>query len=203
VLRAPFSGIIAERAVEVGGMVVPGMPVGILLDDSTLRARVELDPQVALDLRAGAEVSVEAYARPGDRFEGRVLSVGAALDPMSRRLPIEVEILDPERRLRAGLLARFTVSLDAPRARVFVVPDAVFERGERSYVYVVQEGRVQRRAVELGVLHNGHREILRGLQAGEPVVVAGQARLTDRARVRIVPPHTDTDAAQHARSTHP
>ncbi len=187
VLRAPFSGVIVSRQVEVGEYVAPGSPVAVLMDVSSLQAEVLLDPRDALDVRPGARVTARVFARPDERFEGEVLRVGEAIDAQTRRLPVEVEIRDPGRRLRPGLVARYEVEVGEPRAVLTVDADSSFERFEATQVYVVDDQSVaHRRSVTLGSIRGGRAEVIEGLEEGDRVVVEGQDRVLDAEPVRVI-----------------
>jgi len=194
VLRAPFGGAVIERRVELGEYVMPGSPIGELMDASHLRAEVLLDPREALDVTPGASVRAQVFARPGEVFAGEVLRVGEAVDRRTRRLPVEVEIRDPEGRLRPGLVARFEVATGAPREVLTVDADAAFERFEVLQVYVVDgEGVAHRRAVSLGPVEDARAEVLEGLAAGDRVVVEGQDRVLDGEAVTVVEPDAPSE----------
>jgi len=187
VLRAPFSGTIVERHVEVGEYLAPGTAVALLMDTTSLRADVLLDPRESLDVRPGAAVAARVFARPDERFEGVVLRVGEAVDSPTRRLPVEVEINDPERRLRPGLVARFEVVTGESVEMLSVDSDAVFERFELTQVFVVDgQGVAHRRTVTLGAVRGGRAQVLEGLEAGERVVAQGQDRVLDGQPVRAI-----------------
>ncbi|MCA9606706.1 MAG: efflux RND transporter periplasmic adaptor subunit [Myxococcales bacterium] len=189
VLRAPFAGTIVERRVELGEYLGPGTPVAILMDTSALRADVLLDPREALDVEAGAVVTARVFARPDERFTGEVIRVGEAIDAQTRRLPVEVEILDPDHRLRPGLVARFEVVVGAPRTVATVDADCAFERFEQTQVYVVDAEQVaHRQTVRLGEVEDGRAEVIEGLAPGDRVVAEGQDRVLDGQPVRVVEP---------------
>lgn len=187
VVRAPFAGVVAERFVEVGELASPGAPVLRLVDVSHLVATVLLDPRDALDLRPGAPASVEAHAREGERFAAIVERVGEVVDPRTRRLPVEVRIEDPERRLRPGLAARVRVETGASVATILLPSSAVFERYGQAQVYVVDgEGIARRRTVQRGRARDGHIEVREGLSAGDRVVVGGVERVVHERPVLVV-----------------
>ncbi|MBX3269142.1 MAG: efflux RND transporter periplasmic adaptor subunit [Sandaracinaceae bacterium] len=189
VLRAPFGGTIIERRVEMGEYLGPGSPVAVLMDTSALRARVLLDPREALDVRPGAAVSARVFARPDEQFDGEVLRVGEAVDSATRRLPVEVEVRDPSRRVRPGLVARFEVVVGEPASVLTIDADCPFVRFELTQVYVVDaEGVAHRRAVTLGAVRDGRVAVLTGLNAGDRVVREGQDRVLDGQPVRVVEP---------------
>lgn len=186
VLRAPFSGTAVEKRVEVGEYVAPGTPIALLADVAHLEARLLLDPRRALDVAVGAAVDIRVHARPEERFVGHVLRVSEVVDGRTRRLPVEVAVLDPDHRLRPGLVARFTVETGEPRSAVTVSASAIFERFARQQVYVVEGGVAHRRAVELGRVGARRAEVVSGLRQGESVVVAGLDRVVDGRSVNVV-----------------
>ena len=187
VIRAPFSGTVVERDVEVGEFVAPGNALVTVADTSVLKARALLDPREALDLEIGANAFAEAFARPGEVFTGRVVRVGDVIDPDTRRLPVEIELHDTKGRLRPGLVARFSVETGTPERSVMLPLRAVFERFGREHVYVIEDGIAHRREVVLGPVREGRAEIREGLLEGELVITKGVTRVVDGAPVRRVP----------------
>lgn len=191
-LRAPFAGTIAETFVEEGELASPGAPVALLVDTSGLEARVLLDPRLALDVPIGARATIEASARPGESFEGEVLRVGEVIDARTRRLPIEVAIRDPDKRLRPGLVGRVTVETGEPRDVLLVRGTAIFERYGQSHAFVVDaDDLAQRRVIELGPAYGDRFEVTSGLEAGDRIVVGGLDRVVHERRVNVVEPSDD------------
>ncbi|MEM7135156.1 MAG: efflux RND transporter periplasmic adaptor subunit [Myxococcota bacterium] len=187
VIRAPFSGTIVERHVELGEYLAPGNDLVRIADTSVLKARVLLDPREALGLSVGAKAIVEAFARPGERFAGRVVRVGKVIDPDTRRLPADVELDDTEGRLLPGLVGRFWIATGPPQPWVTLPRRAIFERFGRRHVYVIEDGIARRREVSLGAQRDGRAQIRDGVRAGEWVVTDGMMRVVDGAPIRRVP----------------
>lgn len=187
VVRAPFSGTVVERAIEVGEWVAPGSPLLTLADTSRLKSRVLLDPREALDVTVGSKVEVSAFARPGEKFSGRVVRVGDVINPRTRRLPVEIEIDDTTDRLRPGLVARFIVDTGDPKLTLRVPLEGVFERFGRQHVYVIENQIARRQEVVIGSVRGGFAEITKGLNAGDTVVIKGVTRVVDASKVLVVP----------------
>ncbi len=187
IVRAPFSGTVVERAVELGEYLAPGSPLLTLADTSSLKARVLLDPREALDVKVGARATVAAFARPGEQFTGTVVRVGEVIDPRTRRLPVEIELDEHGGRLRPGLVARFSVQTGPPRSVLRVPLAGVFERFGSQHVYVVEDGIAYRRAIALGPVGAGFAEVVDGLKPGEVVISEGVTRVVDESKVRVVP----------------
>ena len=168
-----------------------------MADTSALKARVLLDPREVLGLQPGANVSVEAFARPNELFAGEVTRVGDVIDPDTRRLPAEIELADPKGRLLPGLVARFSVET-GPATKAITLPRrAVFERFGREHVYVIEDGIARRREVTIGPVREGRAEVHDGVLHGEWVIVDGVSRVVDGTPVRQMPverPHAAEEA---------
>ncbi len=187
VVRAPFGGTVVERGIEVGEWVSPGSPLLTVADTSRLKARVLLDPREALDVEIGSAVSVSVFARPEETFVGRVVRVGEVVDPATRRLPVEIEVDDPEHRIRPGLVGRFIVDSGAPREALRIPIEAVFQRFGSDHAYVIEDGIANRRIVTVGGVRDGLAEVRSGLAPGDLVVTRGVERVVDGSLVRVVP----------------
>ena len=118
-------------------------------------------------------------------FDGDVLRLAPALDPITRTLRAEVAVDNSDRMLRPGMFVEVTLIAER-RAEVIVVPrEAVTERGGRKVVFVLRGQKVNRREVVLGLGDDEIVEIRQGVEAGERVVVRGLETLTDDMRVSI------------------
>ncbi|NND27060.1 MAG: efflux RND transporter periplasmic adaptor subunit [Myxococcales bacterium] len=187
VLRAPFSGTVVDRMVELGEYLAPGAPMLSLADTSILKARVLLDPREAIDVTVGAQATIFVYARPDEVFTAKVVRVAEVIDPRTRRLPVEMELDEHGGRLRPGLVAKFEVVTGEPKLEIRVPLDGVFERFGSQHVYVIEDGIARRRAVELGSVGAGFAQIVQGVELGETVVIKGVTRVVDGSKVQIVP----------------
>ncbi|TVP42497.1 MAG: efflux RND transporter periplasmic adaptor subunit [Gemmatimonadales bacterium] len=188
VVRAPASGVVTARFVEVGEGVASGDVLFHLADLSLLVIRVGVSDVDAPQLSEGAPVDVRIDASPGRSWEAEIRRVFPSADPDSRLVPVEVALTDPEHRvLRPGSLARLRISVD-PRAGVLAVPNEALlaSTPDDPFLYVIDgEGRLQRRAVVPGVSRRDWTEILEGLDEGERVVGSNPAVLAEGQRVQV------------------
>ena len=184
-LRAPWSGRIAARHVEIGSFVALGTPLFELVDASRVKVRAPARSADVQYLVVGREVEVTLDALPGERFRARIERLGAELDPDSRTLEIEAELPNPDGRLRPGMLAR----VELPRREIadaLVVPMAcLVDLGGTKAVWTVEGGVARRRAVELGPVL-GEEVVVLGLNPGDRVVVEGQHAIGEGQRVEEI-----------------
>lgn len=180
-IRAPIGGVLEERLVEVGSMVVPGAPVARVLDVDTVKVVGGVPERYSADVAAGVEVTVTIDRLGGRRFTGAVDYVSAAVDPSNRTFTVEIEVPNPGLPIKPGMVA----DVEIARAQVsdaLVVPrHAVLRRegGYQVYVAVPRDGgwRAEARSVVPGITRGDEVAIDAGLEAGERVVVVGQQRV--------------------------
>ena len=180
---APWAGTVAARRVEVGDYAVPGQPVVELLDTRRLKVRAPAPAQEVPYLRLGltAEIRLDVY--PGEVFRGEVSFLAAELDPAARTLDVEVEIANPDGRLRPGMYAHLEIPRRTLEQAVLIPLAAVVELEEQSVVYVVEDERAVQRVVELGTVFGDEVVVASGLAAGERLIVEGQRLVSPRQRV--------------------
>ncbi len=182
-VAAPWPGTVALRRVEAGDYVVPGQPVVELLEVRRLKVRAPAPASDVPYLRRGlgAEVRLDVY--PGEVFRGEITCLAAELDPAARTLDVEVEIANPDRRLRPGMYARIELPRRTLSGAVLVPLAAVVELETSKVVYVVEDQRAVQRPVELGMVLGGEVVIARGLEPGERLIVEGQRQVSPGQRV--------------------
>lgn len=174
-LAAPLAGVVVERNSNPGAEVrtdVQGPPLFTISDPATLWATIDLDETQLALVRPGQVLGLSAAAWPDRTFEAKVLSVGAAVDPASRTVKLRAQVDNPERLLKAEMFV--TARLANPSGLPLVPSDAVFLRGERQAVFVaLGKGRYERREVQLRAAGPERWAVVKGLAAGEKVVVGG------------------------------
>lgn len=183
-IRAPWSGRVTEKHAEVGDYVLPGQPVVELVDVSRVKVEAPAPASDVPYLETGVPATVVVDALPGETFEGRVTRLAAELDPGARTLEVEVEIPNPEGKLKPGMLARMEIPRRTLEDALLVPLEAVVDLGERRVVYVVEEGVARRRTVELGPVVGERVVVASGLSPGDRVIVEGTASVAGGQRVR-------------------
>ena len=188
-LTSPISGIIARRAIEVGATVAPGQPVFTIVDLDPVRVRVGVPEGDVGHVTEGAAATVRIPALDASAA-GRVSLIGVAADAATRSYTVEIKVPNPARRLRAGMVAEATIQTGQKVSAIMVPAAAVLHDGGvngTTIVFVVDsEGaRVHARRVTTGLARGDSLEITSGVAAGDQVVVAGQQRVREGARVQL------------------
>jgi membrane fusion protein, heavy metal efflux system len=183
VVPSPIDGRVTARNAAPGLFVQPGnapAPYTVAnIDTMWMLANVAEDDSPAFSVGQSERVRIAAF--PGRVFEGRVTTIGATVDPNTRRVLVRSEIKDPQHQLRAGMFANFTIEIGAPERSAAVPLDGVVREGDGTQtVWVTSDRRrFTRRTVKIGQQRDGYRQILNGVKVGELVATDGAIFLSN------------------------
>jgi RND family efflux transporter MFP subunit len=198
-LKAPFDGVVTAAALEVGQLVSPQTAGFVLADLTSVKAEFGVSDIMLKDLELGAALSIATQSIPGVQFRGRISRISPVADPKSRVFEVELTILNPDGRLKPGMIAALQVGegagagaaapvVPAVRLSAIVRPPGETE-GYAVYVVAEEAGRpvARVRKVGLGEALGNSIGVTSGLKVGERVIVTGATLVTDGEPVRIVP----------------
>lgn len=181
VIKAPFSGVIAERLVEPGEYVMAHSPIARLVDLNTLRLVVNVPETEVGKLAVGQGVEFTTGAFAGRTFTGTLKFLSAAVREAPRDLVIEAEVENKDGSLRPGFFCDARIRLREEKA-VVVPVEALRIEGNRRRVFVIGADRsLQERLVEVGDSREGFIEIRRGVAAGESLLLSPGSEAADGA----------------------
>ncbi len=184
-LTAPIGGVIAELGAREGMTVAAGAPLFRINGLGTVWVNAEVPEAMAAQVRPGATVHVRTPAFPGETFNGRVSAILPEVNPGTRTLKARIEVANPRGRLVPGMFATVGFAPSAARQALLVPSEAVIQTGTRSVVMLAQEGgHFSPVDVQTGMEANGQVEILKGLEAGQKVVVSGQFLIDSEASLK-------------------
>jgi len=207
VITAPFAGALRDFRVEAGEYLRPGERIAELLDVHALRVRVSLTDRQIVSILPGVEANLEADARPGEAFTGRVISIAGAADSTSRKFPVLVEVENDAGRLLPGMVARVDLSLGETRRSMTVPLDAVIKEFGLQYVFVVEEtpqgwAAIKRRIDAHAIpFRPTELEVAAGLAEGEQIAISAVRQL--RSGMAVRPLVGGDDGAHAIRKTEP
>ena len=185
-IRAPISGIVANRQVKIGNLVRELDAVFDIEDFDPLLAVIFV-PETQLNIiRAGQPVDIEVDAYRGQVFEGEVDRIAPVIDPATGTFKVTVAVTDEQQRLRPGLFGRVRIVYDQRQAVPLVPAKAVISEDSERWVFVVREGKAHRTKVELGLSGQDSFEVISGLELGDRVVVSGQNSLREGNAVAVI-----------------
>ncbi|MBZ2188805.1 efflux RND transporter periplasmic adaptor subunit [Alcanivorax sp. JB21] len=204
-IRAPFSGQLGIRQVDLGEYLSPGTPVVSLQQLDPVYIEFSLPEQrlASIQLEMDIEATVDAW--PGERFSGQITAMEPGINPGTRNFTIQATLDNPDNKLRAGMFARVNIDLGDAEALLAIPQTAVSYNPYGNAVFVVIEGEadengepsltVSRRFVRTGRTLGDMVAITEGLEAGDRVATSGLLKLSNNASVIIsdeAAPQADT-----------
>jgi membrane fusion protein (multidrug efflux system) len=183
-VRAPLTGIVAERLVSVGDYVTRGARVATVVRIDPLRVELTIPEQHVSLVKVGQQVRLTVDAYPGEEFAATVKFVSPSLRSDQRALTVEAIAANGDGRLKPGFFA--TALLRQPNAApALLVPATAVETiAGTSRVYAVKDNRIEERIVTLGEKIDAQVEITSGVAKGEIVASEPKGRLSDGQQVR-------------------
>ena len=176
-LTSPIGGTVVDRHVSVGQAVSRGTELMTVMNLSSVVIEAQLPESHATHVIAGQRFVARLPGLPDRPFEGRVESVGNAVDPEKRTVPVRARLLNAGAILKHEMAVEVRISTGARKDGLLVPASALVEDEGIKVVYVKEGNRYERRPVTVGTISYQQAEILTGIEAGEEVVTAGAYQL--------------------------
>jgi RND family efflux transporter MFP subunit len=182
VLRAPFSGEVAERYVDPGAYARPGTPIVSVVDRNRIRICADAPESdfTVVALGTPVEISIEAT---GQKIQATVSRRAPSADDNTRTVHFEVDVPNADHVLPAGSTARISIDVGQPQPATEVPLRAATVRGDKATLFVVEGDVAKQEIVPVLGEAGGTLYLAPKLAAGKAVVVEGRALLDDGDKV--------------------
>lgn len=206
VLRAPFSGRLGIRAVDLGEYLAAGTTVVSLQSLDPIYVDFHLPQQDLARIKVGQAVDAAVDTWPGRRFVGKISAISPEVDTGSRNVTVRAELANPEHALLPGMFATLEIESGAPERRITLPQTAIAYNSYGDTIFTVvkeaggpgKEGLVARQSfVTLGAARGDQVAVLAGVKEGDVVVSTGQMKLRNGSPVLI------NNKVQPLESAHP
>ncbi len=187
-IRAPFSGTITRRFVDVGAVLTANVSTMFtLMDMDTVKLIVMVPEKDVPSVYKVRRASVMVDALAGEEFDGRVTRFSEALDLATRTMAIEIRVPNPRQEIKPGMFATVRLTL-AQHDNALTIPlDCILRDGNGKYVYIVDGQTARQVRIQTGVEETARAEVLSGLTGTESIIVAGQQYVRNGGPVSIQP----------------
>lgn len=188
---SPLTGRVSDRKVQTGEAVSVGAVILTVVDSRHLELNGQVPVEQAAAVREGQPVEFTLNSDPGRTLRGTVSRVDPVADPSTRQVGVTLRLPNENGALIGGLYATGRVLTGVTRIAVAVPSAAVRTAGTESFVWVVKDGKAERRVITVGERDdaNGRVAVSAGLTAGEQVVVVpGEIEEGARVVVRAATP---------------
>jgi HlyD family secretion protein len=171
-LRAPFAGVVTKRSVDTGHFVQPAgasknEALFTVVRTDVVRVPVDVPESDAALVTKGAKAKVSVPALRGAEFSGAVKRTSEALDPGSRTLRVEIDLPNPERKLRPGQYVYVWITAEMPPA--WVLPaNAVVKQADQTVCFLYRDGKAVRLPIQPGRTDGTWTEVFKKQRVGSP-----------------------------------
>jgi membrane fusion protein (multidrug efflux system) len=193
-IRAPFSGILGIRQVNVGQYLSAGDPVVNLQSLNPIYVQFGVPQQETGQVRVGRTVRIATDGMPGVEFSGRVTALDSIVDPATRNVQVQATLANPDGKLRPGMFVQTEVNLGASQTVVSLPASAISYAPFGDSVFVVADFKdsngktykgVRQQFVKLGGSRGDQVAVVSGVHSGDEIVTSGVFKLRNGAAVII------------------
>jgi len=185
-IKAPISGIVAERLVYDGNLVTTSTKLFTITDPTEKICKVWVPERDLLQMKVGQKAYVSSDISLQDRFTGWIKRISPIVDRSTGTCKVTVGVKDPNNKLLSGMFVRTEIIIDTHKDAVLVPKNALFYENDLEWIYAVQDTIAVKRRVQIGFSNGSQFEAISGVEPGEQVVVVGQTTLKDSVGIRVV-----------------
>jgi len=172
-VHSPIDGVVVSHNVSVGDTVQVGQPLFVVADLGSVWADLSLNETQLSQVMPGASVVLVTQAYPQRRFEGELLSLGAAVDEATRTVAARALVNNPEGLLKPGMFAQAEIAVGSSTEVLAVPAAAVLQLEGKPTVFKVEDGKFHPEVIEVGPRHGDYVEVKAGLAVGDEIAVEG------------------------------
>lgn len=186
-LYAPFSGYIAEKAVEAGTNVVAGMPVVKLVKIDQVKVKINVPEEEIAHISKGQPLKVSVAALGNRAYEAQVTEKGVSADALSRSYEVKAVVNNPRHELLPGMIAEVEVASGTSEGGNvgYMLPAEIvqIDADNRLFVWTVVDGKAQKTYITTGENIGDRIAIASGLKQGDKVICEGQQKVSNGTKV--------------------
>ena len=182
---APFDGMLGIRKISVGSLLTPTTVITTIDDIKKIKVDFSVPEKYLSLIDTNCKISATSIAVPGKQFFGNVQAISPRISPISRSISVRGIIENEKYLLRPGMMLNVTIQMQ-DRDAVMIPEAAIFNVGEKHFVYVLGEGNtVKQTEIEIGQRQKSLVEVTNGLKKEDIIVTDGIVKISDGDVVNI------------------
>lgn len=185
VIRAPISGVVDSRNLEVGELATPGRELMDLVDIDRVKIVAGVPERQLKHVTYGTRATLTFPAYPDVTLEADVSYIGTTLDPDSRTVPVEITLDNPTRRLKPEMAVTIRVVRDNIPAAIVIPQDAVIDTDQGRIVFLADRNVARSVPVVLGSTSGDQVLVTNGLATGDTLIVVGHRNLVNGEVIQV------------------
>jgi RND family efflux transporter MFP subunit len=179
VIKAPISGTITQRFLDKGGMASTTKPFVNIVNMDVVKITAKVPERELGSIKQGQKAIVKPDAYPDEEFTGKLVNISPIIDRTSQTCDIEVEVSNPDQRLKPGMFTRVELTVSENKVALVIPSDSFIKEGDKTYVFVADNGKAVKKVITVGISDGVKTEVISGLNPGEQLIIAGQSTLKD------------------------
>lgn len=188
-IRAPFSGALGIRKVNLGEYVAPGAPLVSLQSKAPIFLNFSLAERYLSQLNLEQAVVAQVDSYPEQKFSGEITAISPEISGSTRTLTVQATFANSENRLKPGMFARVELAINAPREVLVIPRTAVQFNPFGNVVYLLEEKEgdliANQQLIRTGQVQGDLIEVTEGIQAGDRIASSGLLKLRNNAVVKV------------------
>lgn len=190
---SPYDGVVTARNFHPGDFIRAAEqgaqhPLLNVAKTDIMRVVVQVPDQDVPFVKRGDEAEVKIDALQGRKFNGRVSRMATVEDPHTRTMRTEIDLLNPDGKLRAGMYGLVKITLEKPTLAMTIPASCLVGHSDEGFgsVYVVRQGKAYRTPVKLGADNGLKLEVLSGISTSDQIVVRYSGSIGDGVPVEVM-----------------
>lgn len=190
-VRAPFTGRLESKLLDVGEMVAPGAAIIRLIGTQEYKISAGVPARYANAVHTGDEVDVWFDAEETDTLLSTISFVASSINPQNRTFKIEVDVPENSENYKVEMISNIRLRTNQQENVLIISEEFVYSKEDNYVVYVLAENEkgeqiAQERVVELGNAYKTEVIIKNGLMEGDQLITLGSAFLDDGMRIKVM-----------------
>lgn len=186
VLRAPFSGYISKRMVDVGNNVGPGIGCFQLVKIDQIKVKVSVPEKEIAGIHIGQSMHFTVAALSDRGFTGRVKEKGVQANPLSHTYDIKLELPNNGHALLPGMVCSVVMHTNSGDGNIIIPQEAVILDGNGTFVWMDKDGKAVRKSVSTSNVNDHGIIISGGIAEGDRIIVSGQNKVSEGTKIKEI-----------------
>ena len=185
-IKSPISGVVGDRRVKIGDRIQPSNILYNIINTEEMIAVVYTPEKELGNVKKGQTAYISSENIAGERFTGWIKRVSPVVDPQSGTFKVTIGVKNVKDRLRSGMFVNAHIVIDTHESVVLIPKTAIVYENEMMNVFVVRDSIASKIPLKVGFQDHEKVECLADIEAGDKVIIVGQAGLKDQTKVKIV-----------------
>ena len=185
VIRAPIMGVVDSRQLEEGELAMVTLPFMDIVDIDRVKIVAGVPERHLRHIQLDTPVTISFPAYPDMMLEGRITFIGTTIDPENRTISVEMELPNPEHKLKPEMAAMIRVVKDHIPEAIVIPQDAVVDTDQGMIVFIAEESTARAVPVTLGPVSQDQVVAIEGLQTGMALITVGHRDLVNGEPIQV------------------